>query len=191
MDFEQIAQLDLEDIELIRKGGAYLEKGISNLFKRHYQSYFSYYRRCGYDDGRAEELVQDSFVKVVRKIDTFRGDCPIGAWLWLIVKRTGYDKPPEHVSDPGDEMLEFLIGGEEDKDDSELINCIRGGYNQFAKQDNERAQVLTLIAFNGLSLSAVAQIIERTPGATREYISQCRKKLKPFIQHCLELLSVN
>ena len=192
MDFEQKAQLDLKDIELIRKGGAELERGISNLFKRYYQSFFQYYRRNGCDEACAEDMVQEVFVKVVRKIDTFRGDCPVGAWLWTVVRRIGYDRPGHNdraVAVEGS-VLEFLIGSLDETNDDEVINCVRSGFNQFSVENNERAQVLTLVSFNGWNIPDVAQFLERTPGATREYVSQCRKKLKPFIQHCLELLVV-
>ncbi len=29
----------------------------------------------------ADEILQDTFVEVIRKIDTFRGDAPLGAWI--------------------------------------------------------------------------------------------------------------
>ena len=190
MDFEEQARLDLKDIKLIQKGGSSLEKGISNLFKRYHQPFLQYYRRTGRDEASAEDLVQDVFVKLVRKIDSFRGDSPLGPWLWTVVKRTGYDKritPRETATE--DDVLEFIIGGEDVKDD-DVSNCVRNGFNQYAKEQNERAQVLTLISFNGWDIAEIAQFIDRTPGATREYVSQCRKKLKPFIEHCLDLLVV-
>jgi len=191
MDFEEQEQLNLRDIKLIKKGGTCLEQGISNLFKRYYHIFIQYYRRTGRSEESAEDLVQDVFVKVVRKIDTFRGDSPFGAWIWMVVKRTGYDKP--HTSKETateDDVLEFIIGGAESSNNDDITNCVRKGFNLYANENNERAQVLTLISFNGWDISEIAKFIERTPGATREYISQCRKKLKPFIEHCLELLTV-
>jgi RNA polymerase sigma-70 factor (ECF subfamily) len=191
MNFELEAKLDLQDIALIRKGGKSLEKGITNLFGRYYSKFFHYFRRTGCCDESAEDLVQEVFVKIIRKIDSFRGDCPVGAWLWTVARRTGYDKPcsgREIATD--DNELELIIGASEDCDSGELTDCVRKGFDHFATENNERAQVLTLVAFNGWGVVEVAQFIERTPGATREYISQCRKKLQPYIKHCLELLSV-
>ncbi len=33
------------------------------------------------DPGQAEEVMQDTFIEVIRKIDTYRGDAPVGAWI--------------------------------------------------------------------------------------------------------------
>jgi RNA polymerase sigma-70 factor, ECF subfamily len=40
----------------------------------------------------AEEVVQDAFWRVVRKIDTFRGDSAFGSWLYRIVANAAYEK---------------------------------------------------------------------------------------------------
>jgi len=40
----------------------------------------------------AEEVVQDAFWTVVRKIDTFRGESAFGSWLYRIVTNASYQK---------------------------------------------------------------------------------------------------
>jgi RNA polymerase sigma-70 factor (ECF subfamily) len=40
----------------------------------------------------AEEVVQDAFVSVIRKIDTFRGESAFGSWLYRIVANAAYQK---------------------------------------------------------------------------------------------------
>src|SRR5882672_3327786 len=40
----------------------------------------------------AEEVVQDAFWTVVRKIDTFRGESAFGSWLYRIVSNAAYQK---------------------------------------------------------------------------------------------------
>jgi len=38
----------------------------------------------------AEEVVQDAFWAVTRKIDTFRGDAAFGSWLYRITANMAY-----------------------------------------------------------------------------------------------------
>jgi RNA polymerase sigma factor, sigma-70 family len=38
----------------------------------------------------AEEAVQDAFLSVIRRIDTFRGDAAFGSWLYRIVANAAY-----------------------------------------------------------------------------------------------------
>src|SRR4029453_6730355 len=40
----------------------------------------------------AEEVVQDAFWTVIRKIDTFRGESAFGSWLYRIVANAAYQK---------------------------------------------------------------------------------------------------
>ena len=40
----------------------------------------------------AEEVVQDAFWTVVRKIDSFRGDSAFGSWLYRIIANAAYQK---------------------------------------------------------------------------------------------------
>jgi RNA polymerase sigma-70 factor (ECF subfamily) len=40
----------------------------------------------------AEEVVQDAFCSVLRKIDSFRGDAAFGSWLYRIVANAAYRK---------------------------------------------------------------------------------------------------
>jgi RNA polymerase sigma-70 factor (ECF subfamily) len=40
----------------------------------------------------AEEVVQDAFWTVIRKIDTFRGESALGSWLYRIVANAAYGK---------------------------------------------------------------------------------------------------
>jgi RNA polymerase sigma-70 factor, ECF subfamily len=61
----------------------------------------------------AEEVVQDALWKVVRKIDTFRGESAFGSWFYRIVANAAYQKlrrrrvgrelPLDEVRAPGDE----------------------------------------------------------------------------------------
>ena len=38
----------------------------------------------------AEEAVQDAFLSVIRKIDSFRGDATFGSWVYRIVANAAY-----------------------------------------------------------------------------------------------------
>src|SRR6059036_1607304 len=44
------------------------------------------------NDQDAEEVVQDAFWTVVRKIDSFRGESAFGSWLYRIVANAAYQK---------------------------------------------------------------------------------------------------
>ena len=57
---------------------------------------------------------------------------------------------------------------------------------KFAKTYPERSYALDLQQ-EGCSIKEISSYIDRTPAATKEFLSQCRKKLIPFIKHCLDI----
>jgi RNA polymerase sigma-70 factor (ECF subfamily) len=57
----------------------------------------------------AEEVVQDAFWTVIRKIDSFRGESAFGSWLYRIVTNAGYQKLRGRQSRRHDISLEEVL----------------------------------------------------------------------------------
>jgi RNA polymerase sigma factor (sigma-70 family) len=64
--------------------------------------------------------------------------------------------------------------------------CVAKGFDRFSTAEPERAYALGM-QMDGHSIAEIADCIGRTVAATTEYLHQCRKKIKMFIQHCREL----
>jgi DNA-directed RNA polymerase specialized sigma24 family protein len=69
-----------------------------------------------------------------------------------------------------------------------LEDCVQRGFAEFAKKSSDRAYVLSLV-MEGFDTAHIAAAIQRTPGATREFISQSRKRIEEFLLPCKEYLS--
>jgi len=66
-------------------------------------------------------------------------------------------------------------------------DCVREQYLKFKQAESaERSQVIDLI-LEGFSTEEIRLIIGRTYGATREFMSQCRKKIKSYLDVCNEI----
>jgi hypothetical protein len=46
-----------------------------------------------------------------------------------------------------------------------------------------------MLQMDGLSVEEIGHRIGRTIAATKEYLSQCKKKIQPYIAHCTDLLA--
>ncbi len=57
----------------------------------------------------AEEAVQDAFLSVIRKIDTFRGDSAFSSWLYRIVANAGYQRCRRRRGRGADVSLDKLL----------------------------------------------------------------------------------
>src|SRR5438876_4030569 len=57
----------------------------------------------------AEEAVQDAFLSLIRKIDTFRGDSAFGSWLYRIVANAAYQHCRRRGGRVADVSLDKLL----------------------------------------------------------------------------------
>ena len=186
---------DQQCLDNIRRGGKLRVDAISALYRAHARRFLGYLMKHRVPREHAEELVQDAFVNIVRHCEAFRGDTRFDAWMWAIVRNALIDyfrrRRPEELVDDAD--LETLVNAAAAADVStdaseELGDCVRKAYASFAAAQPDRAEILSRLVFEEWSIQDIAAVLKRTPGATREYLSQCRKKLSVFLAPCREFL---
>lgn len=88
---------------------------IEELYRTYFDIVYRYIRSISQDGSLAEEVTQETFFKVLEKIDQFRGDCDVRVWLCQIAKNTLYDHLKKQKKQLlGDEKLEKTenAGGE-------------------------------------------------------------------------------
>ncbi len=191
--------IDLQGISLIKLGGAKRELGVALLYKKYGKMLRALFLRKTRTQADAEDLLQETFIKIVKNIESYRGDAPLSAWIRQISKNTLMDylrykqaHPSETLDDDGWAVLENVseklhvidppINGDT------LEDCVSRGFGEFAKTDPERARALSLVV-EGYDSKKIASFINRSEGATREYLSQCRKKVEEFLLHCRDYLN--
>lgn len=64
--------------------------------------------------------------------------------------------------------------------------CIQEQLVKFREAEPERAEIIEFI-LKGFGTEEIRLIIGRSYGATREFMSQCRKKFRPYIEICNEI----
>ena len=180
-------------IQQIKQGGKEREQAISVLYNEYSPKLYGYYMRTGITPEDVQGLVQDVFIQVIRKIHTFRGESKISTWLWSVARNVrlmyfrGKKPPAEEFSDY--KVKNDQTTNEDRLQQKSMQECVEKGFKQFALAEADKAEALRLVSWYGWSIKDVADFLDKKLGATREYLSQCRKKLKPFIAHCLEYLS--
>ena len=164
---------------------------IEGLYRSHFTKVCNYFRRCGETEAVAHELAQDSFIHALRGCAQFDGRSQLSTWLWAIARNTflghlrkqGRRAGAEDATTPSPvdpDSLSSLQSGHQMEQDA----CLRRGFAAFANAHPERAQVLYLAAVEGWTREELAVHLGRTPHAATEYLSQCRAKLRPFVEGC-------
>lgn len=188
----------LPELLSLRAGGSTQRAAFGALYDAMAGRLRGWFQRHGSGLAEAEDLTQDTFVKVARSIGEFRGEqAQLAGWIWTIARnllldaRRAAGRRP--TLDLHDEATEALLPADDAPTALQSIaaerrdDCVRRGFAAFARLFPDRAQCLSWLVTDTLDIGAIAELIGRTPGATREYLSQCRKKLRPFVEHCFEL----
>lgn len=177
-------------LEGLRSSGAKKEKAFSKLYDELGGKFERYFVRHRIPSAIAEELVQEVFIQILRGIDGFRGETELVIWCWTIARnamRQSFRKhelelepevEPDDVDDAG-------LAPQQLHEEGQFDDCVRLGFIKFAAKDPDRAQVIEHLVRYKWSMRDLAVLIDRSEGATREYVSQSRKKVRPFIEHCL------
>ena len=184
---------------MIRQGGKLRDQGVTSLYRRYAAHFRKFYLYQGLNVADADDIVQEAFVNIVRHCNTYNGDSPLEAWLWRIARNCMNDhfrrtkaRPAENLDDDGWDALEQESEAMRTVDappaKESLEDCVERGFAEFAKKFSERAHVLSLV-MEGFDTAHIAATIQRTPGATLEFISQSRKRIEEFLLPCRDYLS--
>ena len=184
---------DEECISRILRGGRSRAEGVSDLYRRHAPRLLGYFMRQRVTREQAEDLVQDVFVNIVRHCGNYRGESLITTWIWSIARNVLIDHFRRQRNAPDLDLDDLVEEGRDPalrvEPDSGLEDCVRKAYADFARDHGDRAETLALVAFEGWDMTELATYLKRTPGAVREYVSQCRKKLRPYLERCRGFIS--
>jgi RNA polymerase sigma-70 factor (ECF subfamily) len=181
-------------IQACRDGGKRIEDALRALDRSYFALLYRECLRAVRDPDTARDLVQEAFIKVWQRCASFRGDSELLPWIRAIMRRTILDQlrqPPREVpleieADASGEIMrsvaELSLNQVPKPEDvmrqRQLANCFERCWRQFMRASPEHALVISWIADDGMSREQIAALLGRTPGATREFISQCRKRAR-------------
>lgn len=187
------AREDASLVALLRADGKPRQAGITQLYARYGREFRGYFRRHGAAEADAEDLLQETFIKVIRAIDTWNGTGALEAWLWTIARntltsqlRSAGGRPTTSLDDVEAEASEVLVSRHASTavSDPADADCVARGLQAFASKFAEYAHVLERVALDDWGYDELSQYRGCSEGAAREYLSQCRKRLWQFIKHC-------
>jgi len=184
---------DIASLRAIQAGGKERGRGVADLFRAYRGPMLGFFMRNRVDPAEAEDLLQEVFISAVRQADSFRGESRVSTWLWTIARNRLIDhvrarKPETQLDDEGWMSIGESHAQEPAEDRAGIEDCVSRAFQRFARASAERAEALRRVALDGWSIEDLARFLGRTPAATREYLSQCRKRLREFLEPCRELL---
>ena len=63
---------------------------LESLYNMYFKDVYLYIKSISKDHHIAEDITSETFIKAIKSIDTFKGDCDIRVWLCQIAKNEYY-----------------------------------------------------------------------------------------------------
>jgi RNA polymerase sigma factor (sigma-70 family) len=188
-----------------REGGAAIEQTLRELDRTYFAILYGEALRGLRDPDAAQDLVQETFIKVWMHGATFQGESEVLPWIKSILRhglldrlrRAGREVALEDECGPAPEVesrlfelsLDSVSTPDREARRGQLEESFRRGWERFERAAPSHALVLSWIVADGLTHEQIASLLGRTPGATREFISQCRKRARLHLGEWYELAS--
>ena len=132
------------------------------------------------DEKEAEDIVQETFIKVFKHIDKFKGNSSLYTWIYRISQNIAKDKLKSRIKTIPYEDMEIAIENTEEI----LIKNIDRDILRIGL-DNLKfiyKQVIILFYFEELSIKEISEILEEKEGTIKSKLSRARALLKKTLE---------
>lgn len=167
-----------------------LIEGCLNENLRHQKELYHHYAplmmgvcmRYSSSQEEAQDILQDGFVTVFKKLDTYRGEGELGAWIRKIILNTAlqnYRKNKKHLH-----VIEIDEKGLSIESNDDIISSISVKELMYKIQQlpNGFRTVFNLYAIEGYKHHEIAKILEISEGTSKSQFSRARAQLIKIIE---------
>ncbi|WP_040726294.1 RNA polymerase sigma factor [Thiomicrorhabdus sp. Kp2] len=179
------ALTDTEIVEQAKQELPHVTLAFEELVNRHEQKVYAICLRYFGNAEQAEEISQETFLKVFQQLKNFRGDAQFSTWLYRIainLCHTAAQRKSFTQHDSIDDYADDLqLSKEFECDDEE--RCVQYCINQ--QQEQEKA-IISMRFNTELSLQEIADILEIKLSATKMRLYRAMEGFKQLYEkYCL------
>lgn len=176
------------------------EESFRFLFETYHRRIQSFFARRTASAEECLDLTQETFLRVYKGLEGFRGDAPFGAWLYriarnvhgqLVVRRRAGE--PARTSDLDDEVAADAgihqhggtsrlavepegHGAAVDREERRLLR------EAIARLPDQRRKCIVLWAYHGLTYEQIAGVLRLALGTVKAHMAQARAQLKDLVR---------
>lgn len=155
------------------------EQAFRTLVERYQHRLFAVCRRVLDSAEDAEEAVQETFVRLARSADTFRGEAQVSTWLYRIARNVCTDRIRHDARRPSTAVEDPDLLGEAPRAEDHLTARETGLVlaQALGQLDHRSRQLLLLIAVDGLSYQEASELTGLAVGTIKSRVSRARVQL--------------
>ena len=179
---------DIHYINLIIEGNS---NAFNILVDRYKDLVFSLALKMVKNREEAEEVAQDTFIKVFKSLSQFKGDSKFSTWIYKVtyntcldrLKKTKREQQVVSIDDFNINQIKSIDNALDKMEEEEREKAIQDCINLLSSDD---AFLLTLFYFEEQSLEEISKVLGITPNNVKVKLFRSRKKLTTILRERLE-----
>ena len=183
-----MATNDQHDINLVLNGDA---NAFAVLVNRYKDMVYTLTLRMLKNKEEAEEVAQDTFIKIYKSLNKFKGDSKFSTWIYKIAYNTSLDRLKTNkkylnniaINEFTEHQIKILDNALDTLENKEREQAIQRCINLLPSDDSF---LLTLYYFEEQSLEEIAKTMSLTPNNVKVKLFRSRKKLAKILKSHLE-----
>jgi RNA polymerase sigma-70 factor (ECF subfamily) len=152
---------------------------LEGIYTAHFDAVWHHLRRMGISEADREDLAQEVFLIVHRRLPSYDPSRPMRAWLIGIATRVALHywrsarrRPGDKIASPSElELAAAIAVGETDHDARELLNAL------LATLDHDRRATFLLHEVEGFTVPEIAELTETPLNTVYSRIKRTRDEL--------------
>lgn len=151
---------------------------LEEIYERYFKEVYLFVYSLSKDQQLSEDITSETFLKVLRSLDSFKGDGDIRVWLFQIAKNTYYSHLRKHKKETGlDSIKEVknetniektVVSSEEWMSIHKVLHHLSEPYKE----------VFTLRIFGELSFKQIAELFGKTDNWACVTFYRAKSKIK-------------
>lgn len=155
---------------------------LEELYQRYRMDLYRYLCFLTHDPVQAEDLLSETFVRVIKRLPTFRGECEVKTWLFGIARNIWLESlRRRHQSVSLDDLMERYITDDALTETTAARQKLRR-VEALLQQKDERTRSVVYLRAQGYSYQEIAQKLQITEASARVVEHRTRAWLKATLQ---------
>jgi RNA polymerase sigma-70 factor (ECF subfamily) len=151
------------------------------LFERHKDKVYSIALRYSGDAAVAQDITQDTFLKLFAGLRSFRGDSAFGSWLYRLVVNSCLDQKRRvrRLMPLLDEAMSMLQAPEKSALDQMVRAELSGHLQEVVTALSDEQRILLVLRYTqALSYSEIAEVLGTSSGTIASRLSRIHRMLE-------------
>jgi RNA polymerase sigma-70 factor (ECF subfamily) len=163
------------------------------VYREHFRFVWRTARRLGLEGSAVDDVVQEVFLVVHRRLGDFEGRSSTKTWLYGIVRRVVADhrrtlrrKPALTACPPPGSDLEALPGYEQDPEASvEHAERVRLLHRLLGELDEDKREVFVLAELEGLTIGEIAEALDANANTIASRLRAARREFEAALDRAM------